>query len=119
MADAALSVAENIALLRKTCNKPIPPTRNELPQSAPEEGRVLSMRQELDIVSCLSYLASHSDRPERVMALCIEERGKGKGLTVAVATNTGELTYLQEGIQSIAKVLESQACGLSPILGCV
>jgi hypothetical protein len=112
MADAALRLAETIALLQKTCDKPISPTRNKLPDNAPNDGRKLSVKQELKVVSCLSYLASYSDKPDRVMALCVEEYPDHQGIKVALATNTGSTVWLEQGVRSILEVLQLQARGL-------
>jgi len=111
MADAALRLTEIIALLQKTCNKPIPPTRNKLPDLTPDDSRTLSIKQELDIVNCLSYLASYSDNPDRVLALCVEEKSDHEGLVVSLATNTGSTAYLEQGVRSIMEVLQCQARG--------
>ncbi|KAF2634961.1 hypothetical protein P280DRAFT_438025 [Massarina eburnea CBS 473.64] len=109
MADLALCLAENIALLQKTCSTPIPPTRNAPNITVPQDDRVLNFDQELDIVSCFSYLSSYSDDPDRAMAMCVEERQDREGLTVVVATNTGSVEYLMQGVRSIRHVLEKQA----------
>jgi hypothetical protein len=111
MATSPLLLAENIMLLQKTCNKPIPPTHNRFKDIAPPnaQGRVLDIRQELDIAECLTYLSAYSNHPHRVMALCLEERGDHQGLIVSVATNDGSLAYLQQGVRSLVQILEQQA----------
>lgn len=111
MADSALRLAENIALLRKTCDKPISPTQNELPVMS-SNNRTLSFQNELDIVSCLSYLSTYSDHPGLVMALCIEEKPNRQGLVVTLATNNDAASDLKRGVRGIIDVLEKQAHGL-------
>jgi hypothetical protein len=111
MVTSPLLLAENIMLLQKTCDKPSPPTHNRLEDMAvPDaQGRVLSLRKELDIAECLTYLSTYSNHPHRVMALCLEERGDHEGLIISVATNDGSLLHLQQGVQSLVRILQQQA----------
>lgn len=104
-----LRLAENIVLLQKSCNKPIPPTSNPLPVVEEDDDRQISLEIELEIVECLTYLVAYSDDADRVMALCTEERENGSGMTISIATNTGSTTYLQQGLRSICEILERQA----------
>lgn len=104
-----LRLAENIVLLQKSCNKPIPPTSNPLPVVEEDDDRQISLEIELEIVECLTYLVAYSDDADRVMALCMEERENGSGMTISIATNTGSTTYLQQGLRSICEILERQA----------
>ncbi|KAF2187015.1 hypothetical protein K469DRAFT_686228 [Zopfia rhizophila CBS 207.26] len=100
MANAPLRLAENLVLLQKLSNQPIPPSKNKLVHLDGGEGRTLEFRQELDIAECLTYLSAYSNDPERVLALCLEEQTNHQGLVVSIATNTGPTSHLQRGIQS-------------------
>ncbi|KAF1949449.1 hypothetical protein CC80DRAFT_598904 [Byssothecium circinans] len=108
MADVALRLAEDIALLQRICNKPIKPTTNKYNGQVPTNDRALTFKQEADIVNCLCYLSSYSDNPDHVMAMCVEEALDHRGLTVTLATNTGSVSHLQQGVESICTVLERQ-----------
>ncbi|KAF1996261.1 hypothetical protein P154DRAFT_566163 [Amniculicola lignicola CBS 123094] len=109
MADAPLRIAENITLLQKVCNKPIPPTRNELLAESNDSGRTLSLEQELEITECLTFLSAYSDDPGKVMAMYIEETNDPEGLLVSVATNSGSDRRLKEGLIDLVKLLEREA----------
>jgi hypothetical protein len=111
MTDSALRLAENTALLQKTCHKPIKPTHNVLSTAGNDSSRSLSMKDELDIVSCLSYLSTYSNHPDLVMALCIEERTDHRGLVISIATNKGAVSGLRRSMCGIVEVLEKQALG--------
>lgn len=113
MAYKPLRLAENIVLLRRRCNKPLPPTKNELPEDRDSLGRIFTLRQELDIVGCLTYLSAYSKESDRVTALCMEECADHNGLIVSFATNTGSTQHLLQGMQGIVELLEQQAKGSS------
>jgi hypothetical protein len=113
MSDCALRIAENATLLRRTCDKPIDPTCNPLPPELGDSGRTLKFHDELDIVSCLSYLSTYSDDPGMVMALCVEEKVDHQGIIVSISTNNETVSDLERGVQSIVDVLERQAKGSS------
>lgn len=115
MAYTPIRLAENIILLNKLCKKPIEPTRNELKEPERRAGRKLRKRQELEITSCLAYLAAYSNVADHVMALSVEEQHEPDGLTISFATNSGPSEYLQAGLQKFAKVLERQNKGPIPI----
>lgn len=42
----------------------------------------------------------------RVMAVCVEEDSDGRGLTIRVASNAGELSDTRLGLQGITNILE-------------
>jgi hypothetical protein len=111
MADSALRLAENITLLRKTHDKPVPPTRNDLPLTSSNDGRTLSFQNELNILQCLSYLSTYSDHPGLVMAMCVEEAPGNQRLIVTIATNNDNVTNLKRGVRGIVEILEKQAHG--------
>jgi hypothetical protein len=43
------------------------------------------------------------------MAVCVEERLDGKGSTIRIASNTGDLTALTSGMRTLANALELAA----------
>ncbi|KAF1836680.1 hypothetical protein BDW02DRAFT_628553 [Decorospora gaudefroyi] len=108
MDDGILRVAENISVLRSICDKPIPPTCNQVMVPNHRDGRILRFKEELDIVNCLNYLSSYSDHPGEVTGLCLEESADRQHLIISVATNNGSSPYLEQGLRSIADILEQQ-----------
>ncbi|KAF2270470.1 hypothetical protein CC78DRAFT_573757 [Lojkania enalia] len=100
-----LRLTENIHLLERLRNKPIPRTANRLINTSNDNGRQLSLRKELEIVEDLTYLSVYSNDPADVMALCIEEQANHEGMIVSIATNTGPSQHLQKGVQSIVDTL--------------
>jgi hypothetical protein len=111
MENAIVRLAENTTLLHKICDKPTPPTFNTRPIPDHRDSRSFPFDDEVEIVSCLSYLSSYSDSPERVSAICLEETLHGQSMRISVATNTGSTSYLEQGLRRIADTLERQAIG--------
>jgi hypothetical protein len=71
--------------------------------------RHLSVSREQEIASNLAFLAATTDDSLRVMAVCVEERPDGRGATVRVASNTGDLTAVTSGLRMLATTLEQAA----------
>lgn len=69
----------------------------------------LSVSREQEIASNLAFLSATTDDSLRVMAVCVEERLDGRGCTIRLASNTGDLTALTSGMRSLANVLERAA----------
>ncbi|EDU50858.1 predicted protein [Pyrenophora tritici-repentis Pt-1C-BFP] len=108
MENIGLRIAENAALLGQICDKPMLPTRNDPIAVNVLGDRTVSFQEELEIVNCVNYLASYSDHPGEVMALCMEELPSHKGLIITVATNTGSTVRLEDGLRDMADVLQQQ-----------
>jgi hypothetical protein len=70
--------------------------------------RQLSVVREREITSNLAFLSATSDDSLKVMAVCIEELN-GKGITIRVASNTGDLSAVTRGLVKLARVLEHAA----------
>ncbi|CAE7202286.1 OTT-1508-deam domain containing protein [Pyrenophora teres f. teres] len=103
-----LRLAENIAVLRRICDKPIAPTRNDLITTDNRKGRALSLQDEVDIVNDISYLVSHSYQPGQVMAMCVEELSDEHSMIVSVATNDGSTSHLEGSLRGMADILQQQ-----------
>jgi predicted RNA-binding protein YlqC (UPF0109 family) len=71
--------------------------------------RVMSLQREKELAESLAYLASWSDDPAHVVAVCTEESSGRDGLTIRLAVNTGSLGKVIEGFQKMAKLLEKTA----------
>jgi hypothetical protein len=71
--------------------------------------RQLSVVREREIASNLAFLSATSDDSLKVMAICVEEHRNGKGITIRVASNTGDLLAVIRGFVKLARVLEYAA----------
>ncbi|KAL8671387.1 MAG: hypothetical protein Q9168_004119 [Polycauliona sp. 1 TL-2023] len=98
-------LVENITLLWAMCEVPDHPKENELHGSG-DEGRTLSLDREKQLVDSFAFLSASTDNMHRVMAVCIEERLDPKGMTVRLASNTGDLAQVTQGFDNIARILE-------------
>jgi hypothetical protein len=113
MENTIVRIAENAAILRQVCDKPVPPTPNGLNVSDHDTVRTLSLKDELDIVSCFTGLSSYSDQPGEVMAMCLEKLLDKKSLVLSIATNNVPSLYLEKTLGDMANILEKQDDGQS------
>jgi len=110
MTDINLRLHKNISALKTVNNKPVPASRNDPARFHPDKRKiVLEFNEELDATECLTYLSAYTNDPERVMALCAEEKRGGRGLIVSMALNSGSTAYLQYTLERICEVLEAEA----------
>lgn len=71
--------------------------------------RVMSLQREKELAESLAYLASWSDDPAHIVAVCTEESPDRSGMTISLAVNSGSLERVVEGFQKMAKILERVA----------
>lgn len=71
--------------------------------------RQLSVTREKEIACNLAFLSATSDDSLKVMAVCVEERCNGKGITIRLTANTGDLSTVTVGFVRLARVLEHAA----------
>ncbi len=71
--------------------------------------RRLSILRENEITSNLAFLSATSDDSLKVMAVCVEESLDGKGMTIRISSNTGDLSKVTSGFKALAKLLEKAA----------
>jgi hypothetical protein len=71
--------------------------------------RQLSVVREREVACNLAFLSATSDDCLKVMAICVEEHRNGKGITIRVASNTGDLSAVTSGLVKLAKILEHAA----------
>ena len=76
-------------------------------QAANINQRVLSLQREKELAESLAFLASWSDDPAHVVAVCTEESSGGNGIHIRLAMNKGSLEKLVCVFQNIAGTLES------------
>ncbi|KAL9630552.1 MAG: hypothetical protein Q9204_004664, partial [Flavoplaca sp. TL-2023a] len=99
------NLIENITLLYAICEVPNLPKENELHESH-DERRRLSLNREKQLVDDLAFISKATDDMYRVTGVCIEEDSDGNGMTVRLASNTGDLSHVTQGFNEIARTLE-------------
>ena len=98
-------LVENITLLWTLCEIPGHPKENKI-KGGHDEGRQLSWDRERQLVDSFAFISASTDDMLRVMAVCIEEDPDKQGMTLRIASNTGDLTQVIQGFSSIARSLE-------------
>lgn len=85
---AAVTCAENVALLHLLHTVPNLPSRNpiDLPKSR-QEDYTLSLLRERSLTGMLAFLSNLKDGPEHIPAVCVQESPKSKSLNVLIAVN--------------------------------
>jgi hypothetical protein len=99
---------QNITLLWTLKNVPEPPSQGILNFGAKSKHR-LSLERENEIAGNLAFLSATTDDNLKVMAVCVEEHDSGEGITIRIASNTGNLSAVVKGFNRLAAVLEQAA----------
>ena len=111
MWDSTITQAQlcnSISRLQELAKVPAEPRENVL-QPAPSSSHRLSVEREKEIVRNLAFLSATTDNHLQVMAVCIEEHPDGKGFTIRVASNSGDLVSVTRGFEGLARILEEAA----------
>lgn len=95
--------------LFQSLNKVPEPPKNNVFSSGIDSSYRLSASREKEIASNLAFLSATSDDNLNVMAVCVEEHPQKDGITIRVASNSGELTEVVNGLKNIARILECAA----------
>ncbi|KAL8849086.1 MAG: hypothetical protein Q9221_005930 [Calogaya cf. arnoldii] len=98
-------LVENVTLLWALCEVPDLPKENKL-NGSDDRRRRLSLHRERQLVDSFAFLSAATDNMYRVMAVCIEEDPGGDGMTIRLASNTGDLAFVTQGFNDIARTLE-------------
>lgn len=98
---------KTISSLHAVNNVPETPTENPVPKIYPT--RRLSFLLEKEIAKILAFLSVTSDDKRKVLAVCVEEHINGEGITIRIASNTGELLAVTAGFRKIGEILEQIA----------
>ena len=69
--------------------------------------RVFSLQREKELAESLAFLASWSDDPRHIVAVCTEEKSGGTGILIRVAVNRGSLGKVEPAFQNMASTLEN------------
>jgi hypothetical protein len=111
MSDPLVQLAENIVLLQKLNPEPERASTNP-PLDLPSAGRTLSPKHEQAIVESLAFLLASRDKPDCILALCLEEERNGQGVILRYAVNNEGEEVLTAGINGFARILQAEAFGL-------
>ena len=98
-------LVENITLLWTLCKVPGKPKDNDI-HVGHDEGRQLPRDRERQLADSFAFISATTDNMEQVMAVCIEEDPDKEGMTVRLASNTGDLSDVTQGLKDIARTLE-------------
>ncbi|KFY23502.1 hypothetical protein V491_02510, partial [Pseudogymnoascus sp. VKM F-3775] len=98
----------SITSLRKVHTVLEAPTENLINGTIDSTHR-LSPLLEKDIASNLAFLSVTSDDVRKVMAVCVEEHANGQGITIRIASNTGDPLAAADGFKKLGKILEQIA----------
>lgn len=101
-------LSESISRLQWVNEVPERPKENSLFRKR-DSHHCLTISRENEIASNLAFLSATSDDCHKVMAVCVEEHANGKGTTLRIASNTGDLSPVIRGFRIIAKILEQAA----------
>ncbi|KFZ17744.1 hypothetical protein V501_01574, partial [Pseudogymnoascus sp. VKM F-4519 (FW-2642)] len=87
---------------------PEAPTKNTI-NLVTDQTRCLTFSQEKDIASNLVFLSATSDDSRKIMAVCVEEHSSGEGITIRIASNSGDLSAVKAGFIKVGEILEQAA----------
>ncbi|KAH8671923.1 hypothetical protein BGZ60DRAFT_527361 [Tricladium varicosporioides] len=96
---------QSIRILKNLNEVPEPPKEHILVIDT-NSAHQLSIERENEIASNLAFLSAASDDNNRVMAVCIEEHPSGDGITIRIASNSGDFSEVINGFKRLATILE-------------
>jgi hypothetical protein len=102
------TIIENITLLWTLSEVPEQAKENGI-DSEIDESRQLTVEREVQLASSLAFISASTDNILRVMAVCVEEWSDEQGLTIRLASNTGDLSRISESFKDIADTIERAA----------
>lgn len=99
---------ETITLLWTLTEVPEQPKENKL-DCGNDEAKQLTTEREKQLADSFAFISASTDDMLRVMAVCIEEDPDQGGMTIRLASNTGDLSRTIEGFKGIARTLQKAA----------
>jgi hypothetical protein len=96
---------QSISNLRKLDELPEIPKENHV-NLLVDPIRRLSVVREREVACKLASLSATLDDSLKVIAVCVEEHCTGTGITIRVASNTGDLSVTTSGLVKLASELE-------------
>ena len=101
-------LVENITLLWTLNEVPESPKENKL-SCENDEAQQLAPEREKQLADSFAFISALTDDMLRVMAVSIEEDFDKRGMTIRLASNTGDLSRITEDFNGIANTLEKAA----------
>lgn len=101
-------LVEDITLLWTLNEVPEPPKENSS-RREDDETRQLTLERERQLADSFAFISASTDDMLRVMAVSIEEDADRNGITIRLASNTGDLSSTKEGLDDIARTVEKAA----------
>ena len=99
---------ETITLLWTLTEVPEQPKENKL-DCINDKAKQLTVERERQLADSFAFISASTDDMLRVMAVCIEEDPDQGGMTIRLASNTGDLSGITEGFKGIACTLQKAA----------
>ena len=100
-------LAENIILLHSL--NEVPGKEKECDLPAENQSRQLSIAREKQLGDDFAFLSATTDDMSRVMAVGIEEEEDGTGMTIRLASNSGDLSSIRGEFERIGNILQEAA----------
>jgi ribosomal protein L22 len=111
-----MQLRHKILLLELLNNTPEPPSTTTINKerrksiSATESDHALDFQREKELAEAFAFLAATTNDPRKIIAACVKEHiDKRRGLTIQLSVNRGELGYVKNGFEKMAKILEHAA----------
>ncbi len=101
-------LVENITLLWTLDEIPEEPKNNVLLRGD-DRTRQLTLERERQLADSFAFISASTDNMLRVMAVSIEKDADEDGITIRLASNTGDLSSMKEALDDIARTLEKAA----------
>jgi hypothetical protein len=94
---------------------------HQTPRASAECSRIrqLTFNREKGLVEILAFLSGTTDDPAKVMAVCVEESPTGDGLTIRLASNSGDFSHVLDSFRRIAKIIEQSSKRGSSVSSCL
>ena len=96
---------EDITMLWTLCETPGQPKEKAICGDCGEK-RQLPLERERQLVDSFAFISASTDNMRRVTAVAIEEDHDKTGMTIRLASNTGDLSRVMQGFDGIARTLE-------------
>lgn len=101
-------LVENVTMLWTLNDLPEQPKDNTVGRES-DETRQLPPERERQLAENFAFISASTDNMRRVMAVCVEEDSDKEGITIRLASNTGDLSRIKGQLDGIAKTLETAA----------
>lgn len=99
-------IVESSTLLWALAEVPGQPTENVPPAIAEQKPYQLPLEREVQLADSFAFIAAATADAFNVPAVCVEEDDDRMGMTVRLASNSGDLLLIADGLKDIATILE-------------